>query len=158
MNIQILQKQLIFIFLFSILSLTPVFGQSAELKYNFNTGDKELDLSLNNINIKAKADINNFISDLSVSYNVEKEKIEKLIKIEKLEPADVMMSVIVADVADKEVEEVVQEYKENKNKGWGVIAKNMGIKPGSKEFHELKNKNKELGGKKKGNNSSKGKK
>jgi hypothetical protein len=26
----------------------------------------------------------------------------------------------------------------NKGKGWGVIAKNLGIKPGSAEFHALK--------------------
>ena len=35
-------------------------------------------------------------------------------------------------------DEVLREYKENKGKGWGVIAKNLGIKPGSREFHELK--------------------
>ena len=35
-------------------------------------------------------------------------------------------------------DEVLREYKENYGKGWGVIAKNLGIKPGSREFHELK--------------------
>ena len=35
-------------------------------------------------------------------------------------------------------DEVLGEYKENNGKGWGVIAKNLGIKPGSREFHELK--------------------
>jgi hypothetical protein len=33
---------------------------------------------------------------------------------------------------------VLREYKSSKGKGWGVIAKSLGIKPGSKEFHELK--------------------
>ena len=33
---------------------------------------------------------------------------------------------------------VLKEYKANKGRGWGVIAKKLGIKPGSKEFHELK--------------------
>jgi hypothetical protein len=29
-------------------------------------------------------------------------------------------------------------YKQSKGKGWGVIAKELGIKPGSPEFHALK--------------------
>jgi hypothetical protein len=32
----------------------------------------------------------------------------------------------------------MKEYQVHKGKGWGVIAKNLGIKPGSKEFHALK--------------------
>jgi len=33
---------------------------------------------------------------------------------------------------------VVKEYDVNKDKGWGVMAKNLGIKPGSDAFHSLK--------------------
>ena len=32
----------------------------------------------------------------------------------------------------------MDEYRNNKGQGWGVIAKNLGIKPGSDEFHALK--------------------
>jgi hypothetical protein len=34
------------------------------------------------------------------------------------------------------VSEVVGLYSEKK--GWGAVAKDLGIKPGSEEFHELK--------------------
>jgi hypothetical protein len=34
---------------------------------------------------------------------------------------------------------VLKEYKTSKGKGWGVIAKSLGIKPGSAEFQALKN-------------------
>ena len=34
---------------------------------------------------------------------------------------------------------VVTEFREHAGQGWGVIAKNLGIKPGSAEFHALKN-------------------
>ena len=44
----------------------------------------------------------------------------------------------VAEITKKPVDVVLKEYKANKRRGWGVIAKNLGIKPGSKEFHELK--------------------
>jgi hypothetical protein len=33
---------------------------------------------------------------------------------------------------------VMKEYDVNKDKGWGVMAKNLGIKPGSEAFHSLK--------------------
>lgn len=33
---------------------------------------------------------------------------------------------------------VYQVYQPNRKKGWGVIAKELGIKPGSPEFHALK--------------------
>ena len=36
-------------------------------------------------------------------------------------------------------ETVLQTYQAHKGKGWGVIAKELGIKPGSREFHALKN-------------------
>jgi hypothetical protein len=33
---------------------------------------------------------------------------------------------------------VEADYRKSRGKGWGVVAQNMGIKPGSKEFHALK--------------------
>jgi hypothetical protein len=44
----------------------------------------------------------------------------------------------VGQVASQPVEVVTKEYQTNKGKGWEAIAKNLGIKPGSKEFHALK--------------------
>jgi len=32
----------------------------------------------------------------------------------------------------------MERYRADKGKGWGVLAKSLGIKPGSKEFHALK--------------------
>lgn len=46
----------------------------------------------------------------------------------------------------KPTDQVVQVYKANQGKGWGVIAKRMGIKPGSAEFHALKSGELKFGG------------
>jgi len=35
---------------------------------------------------------------------------------------------------------VANQYKAHRGKGWGMIAKEIGIKPGSEEFMALKNK------------------
>jgi hypothetical protein len=34
---------------------------------------------------------------------------------------------------------IMHEYRAKKGQGWGVIAKDLGIKPGSAQFHALKN-------------------
>jgi len=54
------------------------------------------------------------------------------------EPADAYMVFRMGELSHQPVERVVDEYKEDRGKGWGVMAKRLGIKPGSKEFHALK--------------------
>ena len=73
------------------------------------------------------------------------------------------MSLRVGQISGLHIDLVVREYKKNKGKGWGVIAKNLGIKPGSQEFHELKKGYSSPGSEKskskgKGKGKSKGKK
>jgi hypothetical protein len=41
-------------------------------------------------------------------------------------------------VAKQPIDRVVEEHRKHKGRGRGVIAKNLGIKPGSDEFHALK--------------------
>ncbi len=54
-------------------------------------------------------------------------------------PADVFMVFQVGQMAHRPPEVVLQTYQAHKGKGWGVVAKELGIKPGSREFHALKN-------------------
>ena len=73
-----------------------------------------------------------------------------------MEPAEIYLSLELSKLSGRSVDEVVEIYKVHKDKGWGYIAKQLGIKPGSAEFHKLKEntKNKEAKGKSK---SKKGK-
>lgn len=104
------------------------------------SGDVELDANLNDINIKAKTDIKIFKKDLSVEFNINEPKIDKMIVDLKMSPADVYMTLQVAEMTKKDQDVVLKSFTANKDKGWGVIAKEMGIKPGSPEFHALKGK------------------
>lgn len=109
---------------------------SAGLK--FNTGDAEFDVTLSNLNDESSLDVNAFVGDMSLSFGTSKEKVEKLISETKMRPADVYIALNIAKMMKKSLKDVVKEYKTNRKKGWGVIAKNLGIKPGSEEFHKLK--------------------
>jgi hypothetical protein len=56
-------------------------------------------------------------------------------------PADAFMVFQLGHMAHRPPETVVRTYQSQRGKGWGVIAKELGIKPGSREFHALKSGN-----------------
>lgn len=92
---------------------------------------------VNRVNEKAASDIGAFTAKVGELFRVPVPKVEEVLKA-VARPADAYMAFKVAEVARKPPEVVVKEYQANKDKGWGVIAKNLGIKPGSAEFHALK--------------------
>ncbi len=107
-------------------------------KYTPNTGDIELDLVLSNLNVEAGVYVNAFVSELSISYGIPKVQIEEAVYTRKMPFGDVFVSVWLASSMKKPLSVVVKEYEVNKDKGWGLIAKNLGINPGSDAFHSLK--------------------
>jgi hypothetical protein len=120
-----------------VLIILPTFICAA---LEFNTGDTELDLTLKELNVEAEADIAGYKADLSLTYNISQNKLEYLFVEIDMEPADVYMALELARITNISLDTVVQIYKENRGKGWGVIAKKLGVKPGSNEFMALKNK------------------
>jgi len=107
-------------------------------KYTPNTGDKDLDVVLSNLNVEAGVHVDPFVSELSISYAIPKVQIEDLVYNMRMPFGDVFVSVWLASSMKKPLSVVVKEYEVNKEKGWGVMAKNLGIKPGSDAFHSLK--------------------
>lgn len=97
----------------------------------------DLDVFLSDLNVQARADLPGFKARLSVTFGVPVPQVEAII-VRVQAPADAYMVMKVGQVAKQPQEVVLQEYQANKGKGWGAIAKNLGIKPGSREFHELK--------------------
>ena len=142
--------------LFAVFAFSYNFSQT--ISFNPRTGDVEMDGFLKDVSTKAKENINNFVNDAVQTFNIAKDKVEGLVKI--MDPGDVFMTLQTAQVVNKPVEEVKEAYMKAKDKGWGQIAKDLGIKPGSAEFHALKNKmkdKKEKGGNGNGGGNGKGK-
>ena len=93
---------------------------------------------LSDLNAKAKADIKGFGEKLSNQFSFPLKKVKEI--IEKVDsPADAFMCLQLSLMTSHPPEIVVQTYRKNNKKGWGAIAKELGIKPGSDEFHALKN-------------------
>ena len=115
----------LFIVSFSLLMFSPAPAAS------------DLDNFIKSLNVQAQADLGAFKVRLSTQFGVPLPKVEAVMATVKT-PGDAYMCFRVGEVASRPVEVVTKEYEKNKKKGWGVIAKNLGIKPGSKEFHALK--------------------
>lgn len=98
----------------------------------------ELDDFVRSLSITAEADSGGFRADLMARFRISGTEVDVLLRTVD-RPADAYMCLRIAQIAHLSTDVVLREYQANKEKGWGVIAKNLGIKPGSKEFHELKN-------------------
>ncbi len=109
----------------------------------------ELESFIGSLNVEARADLPGFKTQVSAQFGVPVPKVDVLMR-SLPSPGDVYMCLRIGQVANISTDVVLREYKTNKGKGWGVIAKNLGIKPGSKEFHELKKGGFEAKGKEKG--------
>lgn len=144
----------IILMLFVVLGTATV-SQAQIVKFTATVGDPELDNLLTDIHNQALKDINAFHNNVVNTFNIIGSKVDAALKI--LAPGDVYMAAQLSVSVNKPFEEVVQTYQKNKSKGWGAIAKDLGIKPGSPEFHAMKKSMKSKGGKGSGNSASAGK-
>jgi hypothetical protein len=99
-------------------------------------GDPLFDL-LSSVDKQARSDLSKFTKTLSSTFGLPVPDVEGLFKALP-DPGDVYMALRLGELSKQPLNVVVTEIKTNKGKGWGVIAKNLGIKPGSAEFHALK--------------------
>ncbi len=104
---------------------------------NLLMGKEGLDSFLDNLNIQARADMNGFSVKLSTQFGVPLSQVQVVIGTVAA-PADAFMCFQLGQMTRNPYEKVLQVYQANMGKGWGVIAKSLGIKPGSPEFHALK--------------------
>ena len=92
---------------------------------------------IRDFNIQAEADPSGFRARLATRFNIGDAQIEIVLNnVEK--PADAYMVLRLGEMSKQPTENVIEKYKSDKGKGWGALAKSIGIKPGSKEFHALK--------------------
>ena len=92
---------------------------------------------LENVNVQAQADKNGFNAKLSAQFGIPGTDV-KVIVGGVSQPSDAFMVLQLSQMAHMEPTEVLQVYKRHKGEGWGKMAQELGIKPGSREFHALK--------------------
>lgn len=102
---------------------TPAFSQEFKWVSGFNE--------------QANFDIDEFKRILAERFRQKLGEINPIFK-EMKTPSDTYMAYKLSEMSKRPVSDVVKVYGNGKSKGWGALAKRLGIKPGSKEFHELK--------------------
>jgi len=116
---------------------------------------------LKDLNIKAEADPSGFRAQLAARFKIGNAEINTVISnVER--PADAYMVLRLGEMSHHPPDYVITQYRSGRGRGWGVLAKSLGIKPGSREFHALKrghdlNGSNDIGmGKGKGNGNGRG--
>ena len=118
-------------------TIIPVLVLACALLFPGTATASGLESFLDEIEIRASKDMGSFRADLKLTFHVSDGTLDGLFEVMS-NPSDVYMCLRIGEVAKQPIDRVVEEHQKHKGQGWGVIAKNLGIKPGSEEFHALK--------------------
>ena len=92
---------------------------------------------MKDFSLKAEADPSGFKAKLCTRFKIGDAEFNAVISNVDTS-ADAYMVLRLGEMAEKPTDEVIKKYKSGKGQGWGSLAKSLGIKPGSQEFHDLK--------------------
>jgi hypothetical protein len=123
--------------IFSVILLSSfLFAQ--EMSESFNTGDKLIDQHLQDVNAYGKTDYQFFKTNLSLKFGISIQDVDRYVYQDKIQPGDLYYACAIASTMHRNIDDVIVLYKDKK--GWGEVANDLGIKPGSREFFRLKGK------------------
>lgn len=112
-------------------------SQAQTVGYNINTGDVWLDGRVGEVDRYGRRYRDPFVSEV-VTLGAPRSLVVELLDSRGWSPGDIYMACSIASVLGIGCGRVVERYDANPGRGWGRIAQDMGIKPGSPEFHALK--------------------
>jgi hypothetical protein len=93
---------------------------------------------IEDLNIQAQADPSGFRARLGARFKIGDVEISTVLgNVEN--PADAYMVLRLGEMSEQPTDYVIDQYRSSKGRGWGAVAKSLGIKPGSDEFRALKN-------------------
>jgi hypothetical protein len=137
---EIKMKMRIYALLLAIFTSTSALAVVDEVTvgYKPRTGDAYIDAQLGDVNVFARGDTDGFIDEIVVSFGAPRYLVRELIVDRRWPPGDVYYACALAYQLKKPCGYVSDIYQKDHGQGWGVIAKRLGIKPGSPEFHAMK--------------------
>ncbi|MEJ2452508.1 MAG: hypothetical protein P8047_17945 [Gammaproteobacteria bacterium] len=93
---------------------------------------------LNNLAVEARADPSGFTARLATRFHIGNAEVQAVIDNVGGNQADAYMVMRLAEMSHRPIAYVTERYHKDRRRGWGVLARNLGIKPGSRAFHALK--------------------
>lgn len=114
-------------------------AQTFSLNWNPRSGDVWVDTQLADINRYGSQYRDPFIDEMVRYHGAPRDLVTDLLLNRGWAPGDVYYACTIAQVLGRPCRYVVDEWAANHGQGWGVVARRLGVKPGSAEFHRLKN-------------------
>ena len=115
-----------------------VSAQTLSLNWNPRSGDVWVDTQLADINRYGYSYRDPFIDEMVRYHGAPRDLVTDLLVNRRWAPGDVYYACTIAQIINRPCRYVADEWQANRGQGWGVVAKRLGIKPGSAEFHRLK--------------------
>lgn len=92
---------------------------------------------LDNLNVQAIADRDGFRLRLANRFQIDNATVDVVLnQVDRM--SDAYMVLRMGEMSHRPIPEVMQTYERRSSSGWGALARSLGIKPGSSEFHALK--------------------
>ena len=115
-----------------------VSAQDFTVGWNPRSGDVWVDTWLGDINRYGARYREPFIDELVRYHDAPRPLVVELLDRRRWTPGDVYYACALASILGRPCRYVVDMYEADRGQGWGAVAKRLGIKPGSAEFHRLK--------------------
>ena len=116
----------------------PVMAQDASIAWDPRSGDAWVDQQLEDINRYGSRYREPFVDEMVRYYGAPRALVDELLVTRRWAPGDVYYACAIAQALGRPCRHVADAWDRNRGKGWGVVASELGIEPGSAEFQRLK--------------------
>lgn len=134
-------KSRIFALAAAVIALTgtqAVAAQDFSFGWNPRSGDVWVDSQLSDVNRYGSRYRQPFVDEMVRYYGAPRDLVSTLLVERNWAPGDVYYACAIAQILGRPCRYVVDIWERDHGQGWGNVAKQLGIKPGSAEFHRLK--------------------
>lgn len=112
-------------------------AQDFAFGWNPRSGDVWMDAWLGDMNRYGGRYRDAFVDEL-VRYHAAPRDLVVDLLARRWAPGDIYFACALAKLAGRPCRYVVEQWERDHGQGWGAMAKRLGIKPGSPQFHQLK--------------------
>lgn len=115
-----------------------VAAQEAGMGWNPRSGDAWVDNQLDDMNRYGSRYRDPFVDEMVRYHDAPRALVTELLVTRRWSPGDVYYACAIAQVLGRPCRYVVDAWDRNRDTGWGEVARELGITPGSAEFHRIK--------------------
>lgn len=113
-------------------------AQDYSFGWNPRSGDVWVDTWLSDVNRYGSRYRDPFVDEMVRYHGAPRDLVTDLLVTRRWAPGDVYFACALASVIGRPCRYVADVWERDHAQGWGNVAKGLGIKPGSAEFHRLK--------------------